>query len=144
MLNKLLFGGESGLSFTANAGLALLRIFAGIAMAFAHGFGKLPPSDGLINRTAELGFPMPVVFAWAAGLSEFIGGILLALGLFTRLSSFFIAFTMLVALVGVHGADPFNKQELAFLYLFVAISFMLKGGGDWSIDSFLRKSGDGR
>lgn len=139
LLNKVLFGGDNGLSYAANAGLTLLRIFTGVAMAMAHGYGKLPPSEGLINRTAEMGFPMPAMFAWAAGLSEFLGGILLALGLFTRLSSFFVAFTMLVALVGVHGADPFNKQELAFLYLFVAIAFMLKGGGDWSIDSFLRK-----
>lgn len=108
-------------------------------MAFAHGAGKIPPSEGLINRTAELGFPMPVFFAWAAGMSEFLGGIFLALGFLTRISSFFIAFTMLVALIGVHGADPFNKQELAFLYLFVATAFLLKGSGDWSIDSFLRK-----
>jgi len=139
LLKTILFGGESGLSYTANAGLALLRIFTGVALAFAHGAGKIPPAEGLINRTAELGFPMPVFFAWAAGMSEFLGGIFLALGFLTRLSSFFIAFTMLVALVGVHGADPFNKQELAFMYLFVSLAFLLKGAGDWSVDSFLRK-----
>jgi putative oxidoreductase len=93
----------------------------------------------LINRAGELGFPMPIVFAWAAGLSEFLGGIFLAIGLLTRISSFFIACTMLVALLGVHAADPFNKQELAFMYLFVAFAFLLKGAGDWSVDSFLRK-----
>lgn len=86
-----------------------------------------------------MGFPMPIVFAWAAGLSEFVGGLFLALGLFTRLSGFFIAFTMLVAIVGVHAADPFQKKELAFLYFFVATAFAIKGSGDWSIDSFLRK-----
>ncbi len=139
MLKIILFGGESGLSYTANAGLTLLRIFAGVAMAFSHGIGKVPPGEKLIEGTANLGFPMPTLFAWAAGLSEFVGGILLALGFLTRISSFFIAFTMLVALVGVHGADPFNKQELAFMYLFVSIAFLLKGGGDWSVDSFLRK-----
>jgi len=139
LLKTILFGGESGLSYAANAGLALLRIFAGISMAFAHGFGKVPPSEGLITRTAELGFPMPVFFAWAAGVSEFVGGILLALGFLTRISSFLIACTMLTALVGVHGADPFQKQELAFLYLAISIAFLLKGSGDWSVDSFLRK-----
>ena len=139
MVKTILFGGESGLSYAANAGLALLRIFAGIALAFAHGYSKVPPGEGLITRAGEMGFPMPVFFAWAAGLSEFLGGIFLALGFLTRISSLFIAFTMLVALVGVHGADPFNRQELAFMYLFVAIAFMLKGAGDWSVDSFLRK-----
>lgn len=139
MLKTILFGGESGLSYAANAGITLLRIFAGVSMAFAHGFGKVPPGEGLITGTANLGFPMPVVFAWAAGLSEFLGGIFLALGLFTRFSAFFIFFTMAVAIFGVHAADPYQKKELAFLYLFVAAAFMIKGSGDWSIDSFLRK-----
>lgn len=139
MLKKILFGGESGLSPLANAGLTLLRIFAGAALALSHGIGKMPPSDGFIEGTAKIGFPLPAVFAWAAALSEFLGGAFLAIGLFTRVSSFFIAVTMLVALLGVHRADPFQKQELAFLYLFIALAFMLKGSGDWSIDNFLRK-----
>ncbi len=138
MLKKILFGGESGLSFAANAGLTLLRIFTGVALMLAHGSSKVPPSEGLIKGAAGLGFPAPELFAWAAGLSEFVGGAFLALGLLTRLSSFFIAFTMLVALLGVHYADPFQKQELAFLYFFIAIAFLLKGAGDWSIDKYLR------
>ncbi|MBK9156097.1 MAG: DoxX family protein [Chloracidobacterium sp.] len=139
MVKTILFGGESGLSYAANAGLTLLRIFTGIALAFAHGIGKVPPAEGLVSRVEAMGFPAPSFFAWAAGLSEFAGGIFLALGLFTRISSLFIAVTMLVALVGVHAADPFNVQEKAFLFLFIAIAFLLKGSGDWSLDSFLRK-----
>ncbi len=138
-LNKVLFAGESGLSYQANAGLALLRIFAGVALAFGHGIGKIPPSEQFIAGTAAMGFPAPEVFAWAAAKSEFLGGICLALGLFTRFASFFICVTMLAALTLVHGADPFGKQELAFFYFFVAFAFLLKGSGDWSIDSFLRK-----
>jgi putative oxidoreductase len=139
VLKKVLFGGETGLSMPANAGLTLLRLFAGVALAAAHGFGKIPPGDGLINRAGEIGFPVPVFFAWAAAMSEFLGGIFLALGLFTRISSFFIACVMLTALIGVHSADPFATQEKALLYLFVAMAFLLKGAGDWSIDAALRK-----
>ena len=139
MLKSILFGGESGLSFAANAGLTLVRIFAGVSLALAHGLGKIPPKEGLINSTANMGFPMPTVFAWAAGLSEFVGGILLALGLFTRFAGFFVAFTMTTALLGVHWADPFGKKELALLYLFIALTFMIKGANDWSVDGFLRK-----
>lgn len=142
MLKTILFGGESGLSYIANAGLTLLRIFAGVALAFAHGFGKIPPSEQFVAGTANLGFPIPSLFAWAAGLSEFLGGIFLALGFLTRISSFFIAFTMLVAVLGVHAADPFQRKELALMYLFVAVAFMLKGAGDWSIDSFVRRETD--
>jgi len=138
MLKQILFGGETGLSPLANAGLTLLRIFAGVSLALAHGSGKLPPSEGFIGGTAKMGFPIPEFFSWAAALTESVGGIFLALGFLTRLSSFFIVLLMLTALLGVHIADPYPKQELAFLYLFIAIAFMLKGSGDWSIDSFLR------
>jgi putative oxidoreductase len=139
MLNKILFGGESGLSPIANIGIALLRIFAGVSLMLAHGAGKIPPSEKFIEGTANIGFPIPTLFAWAAGLSEFAGGALLALGLFTRVSSFFIAFTMLVAVVGVHFNDPFGKKELGLLYLFIALMFLLKGAGDWSVDALIRK-----
>lgn len=139
MLKRILFGGESGLSFIGNAGIALLRIFTGISLALAHGIGKIPVSDQFVEGTAKLGFPMPVVFAWAAALSEFVGGIFLALGLFTRISGFLVAFTMAVAAFGVHLNDPYGKKELALFYLFVGLCFMLKGAGDWSIDAYFRK-----
>jgi len=104
----------------------------------AHGLGKLPPSEQFIARTAEFGFPLPVVFAWAGALSESLGGALLALGLFTRFASFFIICTMLTALIGVHWADPYSKKELAMMYTFVAVAFLIKGSGDWSLDGLLR------
>lgn len=139
MLREILFGGESGLSWTANAGLALLRIFAGVSLMLAHGTGKVPPSEQLVQGVANLGFPAPAFFAWAAALSEFLGGAFLALGFLTRWASFFIACVMLVAILDVHAADPYQRKELAFMYLFVAGAFLMKGSGDWSIDSFLRK-----
>ena len=139
MLKQILFGGETGLSPLTNAGLTLLRIFAGVALALGHGMGKLPPSEKFIEGTANIGFPLPAFFAWVAALSEFLGGAFLALGLFTRPAAFFIICTMLTALLGVHLRDPFGKQELAFLYLFIALAFLLKGAGDWSLDAFLRR-----
>lgn len=139
MLKNILFGGESGLSPLANAGLTLLRIFTGVALMLGHGIGKFPPSPQFIQRTGEMGFPLAVVFSWAAAFSEFLGGAFLALGFLTRVSSFFIAVTMLVALLGVHLRDPFDRQEKALLYLFIALAFLLKGASDWSIDAFLRK-----
>lgn len=139
MLFKVLFGGESGLSVAANAGSFLLRVFTGLAMAFGHGINKFPPSQGFIENTGNMGFPMPALFAWSASFAELIGGILLAIGLFTRPAAFFILSTMGVAAFVAHAADPFGKKELALLYLFVSVLFMLKGSGDWSIDKLIRK-----
>ena len=129
MLKQILFGGESGLSFIGNAGLALLRIFAGVSLSLAHGWGKVPVKQQFIDNVANLGFPAPAFFAWAAALSELAGGAFLALGLFTRLSGLFIAITMAIAVFGVHINDPYGKQELAMFYLFTASMFSFKGRG---------------
>lgn len=122
----------------AELSVTALRVFAGLAMAFGHGIGKLPPSQGLIDGAGAMGFPMPVVFAWAAALSEFLGGIFLALGFCTRLSALMIAFTMAVAGFVRHAPDPFKAKELAFLYLVVMLVFVFRGAGRISVDRFIR------
>ncbi|WP_413560545.1 DoxX family protein [Bdellovibrio sp. HCB209] len=122
---------------TGQVGLLVLRLFAGLVMAFAHGMGKFPISDQLIAGVESVGFPMPVVFAYAAALTELVGGVLLALGLLTRPVGLFLAFTMFVAGVFIHGADPFNVKELAFFYMFVYIFFACYGGGRFSLDNKL-------
>lgn len=114
--------------------LTMLRVFIGATMAFSHGLGKLPPSEMLVGGVASLGFPMPEFFAWCAGLAEFAGGILLMLGLLTRPAAAFVVFTMVVAAFGVHAADPFAKKEMALLYLFASLFFVIHGAGRWSID----------
>lgn len=117
--------------------LTALRVFIGLTMAFSHGLGKIPPSEMLIGGVASLGFPAPELFAWMAGLAEFAGGLLLALGLLTRPAAAFVVFTMVVAAFGVHAADPFVKKEMALLYLFTSLFFVLHGAGRWSIDHIL-------
>lgn len=139
MLRRILFGSEINGTALANFGLTLLRIFAGFGL-ITHGLGKLPPSEQFIAGVAKIGFPLAPVFAWAATLAEFAGGIFLLLGLFTRPAAFFILFTMLVAVFGVHLNDPFKVKELALLYGFTALAFMLMGAGDWSLDALLRDS----
>jgi putative oxidoreductase len=138
MLKQILFGGESSASPLTNLGLTLLRIFTGIGL-MTHGIGKIPPSEQFVGGVANLGFPLPQVFAWAAGLSEFAGGALLILGLLTRPTAFFVAFTMAVAAFGVHLNDPFAKKEMALLYFFIALAFLFMGANYWSVDGILRR-----
>lgn len=116
---------------------SLLRIGTGLMMAFLHGAAKMPPSDKFIVGVSELGFPAPAFFAWCAALAEMGGGLLLAAGLLTRPASFFIAFTMFVAAFGRHLHDPFARKELSLLYLLLALYFLVRGGGRWSIDRLL-------
>ena len=131
-LRSLLFS-SGDTSRSTDIGLLLLRLGVGLPLAFAHGLGKIPPSDGFIEGTAEMGFPLPVVFAWAAALSEFVGGLLLAAGLATRLAAFFVACTMVVAFLGAHGGS-LAEGELAFAYLGGALALLAAGAGRYSLD----------
>lgn len=128
-----------------DAGMLLLRVFAGLSLALAHGVGKLPPPDRFIGDVAEMGFPLPLLFAWAAALSESVGGVLLAIGLLTRPAALFILITMLVAsFIRLAGA-PYGDLELSLLYGAVAAMFLLAGAGRFSIDSAMgRRFGMGR
>ena len=121
-----------------NAGLLLLRVFSGVAMAFAHGINKIPPSAGFIEVTGKLGFPFPAFFAWSAGITEFFGGILLALGLLTRPSALFLSITMFVAFFMRHAGDPFSQKEKAFLFLILFIFFLIAGSSRPSLDNTIR------
>ena len=135
---SLLFGSGST-SRATDLGLLVLRLGIGLTLALGHGLGKLPPSDGFIEGTAAMGFPLPTLFAWAAALSEFAGGLLLAVGLATRPAAVFVAITMSVAFFVRHGGDV-AEGELALVYLVAAVSLSFTGAGALSADRWLRAS----
>ena len=122
----------------AHLGLAVLRVTAGVSLAVAHGFDKVPPPPGLVAAVRGMGFPAPEAFAWCAALAEAVGGLLLAVGFLTRPAAFAVAFTMGVALFGMHWGDPWAKQELAALYGAAALCLLFAGPGRLSVDALLR------
>lgn len=124
----------------ADFGLMIVRVFAGLSLAFAHGMGKLPPSEQFVTGVRGMGFPAPEAFAWLAALSEFAGGLLLALGLLTRPAALAIAITMGVAAFITHASDPFQKKELALFFLAVALCFLFSGAGKYSVDAAISGS----
>lgn len=123
----------------SEVGLTLLRLFVGLTMAFAHGMGKMPPPQQLVDGVGAMGFPAPEFFAWCAALAEMAGGLLIAIGFLTRPAAVFLAITMAVAGLVVHAADPFQIKELAFFYLVVSIFFALRGAGRYSVDAIVSK-----
>lgn len=133
-----LFGGIASLPLSAEIGVTVLRLFAGLSMAFAHGINKVPPGEGFVDFTGSLGFPFPLLFAWKAGLAELLGGIFLAAGFLTRPVALALAFTMFVAAFMAHGSDPYGDKELPLLFMVAYLQYLLMGGGRWSMDALLR------
>jgi putative oxidoreductase len=125
--------------FTA-LGLLWLRVLMGAGIAY-HGYGKVFGGymDRVVEGVAKMGFPFPELFAWAAALSEFLGGIFIALGLATRFAALFVFITMSVAGFIVHAADPLDKKELAFAYWTVAGALIFTGPGSLSLDALFSK-----
>jgi len=113
----------------------VLRIVLG-AIFIAHGFQKI--SGGMHDFTAtvaHLGFPMPVAFAWAAALAEFLGGICVLAGLFTRWAALAIAIDMAVAIGKVHLHQRLvGGYEFPLVLFAVAVSIVLMGAGPASLD----------
>jgi len=133
ILNKLTAGSER----STDIGLLVMRLWFGLVMAFTHGLGKMTHLSGFSASVAKLGLPAPSVMAFAAAASELAGGLLLALGLFTRVAGPALASTMLVAAFVVHSDDPFIKKEFALAYAVVAIVLTITGAGRLSLDGLL-------
>lgn len=121
-------------------GLLWLRILMGLGIA-SHGYQKILGGHvaQFAEGVAQMGLPIPLVFAWAAALSEFLGGILVALGVGTRVAALSVFMTMSVAAFVHHAKDPFQVKELALAYWTMAGALVWFGGGGLSLGRFLRK-----
>jgi putative oxidoreductase len=76
---------------------------------------------------------------WYAGLIEIVGGVLLILGLLTRLVALIVAGEMAFAYFIGHSPRSIypiqNGGNLAILYCFVFLYLMFSGPGPWSVDA---------
>jgi putative oxidoreductase len=113
---------------------AFMRFFAGALFA-CHGAQKL---FGLLEGKVA-GTPKML----AAGIIEFGGGLLIALGLFTVVAAFIASGEMAAAYFTVHAGRAFwpilNGGELAVLYCFVFFFIIWHGPGPISLDRLVRR-----
>lgn len=136
-LRTWIFDGRPVGTPAADAGLAVLRVIAFLLLAFLHGIGKMPPQEGFVGRVGELGFPAPMLFAWLAGIAEFGGGILLAIGLLSRPAAMLIAGHFVLVVLIAHAGDALSDRELPILFLSTALLFLLAGPGRYSVDALI-------
>jgi putative oxidoreductase len=123
-----------------STGLLLVRLVVGAAFIL-HGWPKIQhPTDWM----GEAGSSVPgALQATGAGI-EFVGGILLAVGLVTRVAALLLAAQMVAALAMVHipHGDPFvamgrPSAELASVYLVVSLLVATTGPGAFSLDALI-------
>ncbi|WP_424003683.1 S41 family peptidase [Maribacter sp. IgM3_T14_3] len=136
--------------------LALPRILCGLLLAFDFGASKFgmpwtssesnlslfQVSDWFVEDIAQYGglFALsPLLFAWLGAASEALGGLFLAFGLKTRIASFFLTCTMLVAIFfqkwdqGIWGMLP------AMGFLWVSLYHIVLGSGRFGLDYLIGK-----
>lgn len=124
-------------------GALLMRLVLGCAMVY-HGFGKVIPTGGFHSHNAfsalqhhahvvtTLG--MPYWLGYVSALTEFFGGILILLGLLTRLAAFLISINMLVALIAVDMHHGYSHSEYPLALFAIAVMLVFYGAGVLGLD----------
>jgi putative oxidoreductase len=79
----------------------------------------------------------------AAAIAELVGGILVLLGLFTRVGAFLIFCVMLTAMLGVHWKSGFFMSNMGIEYIVallgMALALIIAGGGQASADRMISR-----
>lgn len=122
--------------------LSVLRFIAGFLMLW-HGSQKLFEFPSMPPQMKE---DITAFVQYGGGGIEFVGGILVMIGLLTRPAAFLLSGTMAVAYWMSHGLNgkgflPMqNGGELAVIYCFIHLYLTFAGGGPWSVDSLIKKN----
>ena len=126
--------------------LLVLRAGIGLTLAFYHGYDKISGGpakwEQIGGAMADVGITfLPVFWGFMAAFAEFFGGLLVAIGFFTRGAAALVAFTMFMAFYGgIHNGDGFAKSSHPFELMCVFIAILLAGAGKYSVDHYIRLS----
>lgn len=128
--------------YTAAAPLTTLwlRVVCGAAL-MVHGWPKIQNPTGAAEMVSGLGFAPGWFWSILLSVTEFTGGLLLVLGLLTRLAA---AGTSIILLVAAYFHwivldQGYRGAELAWIWSAGTLSFVAKGGGRYSVDRLLKK-----
>ena len=135
-------------SRSIEASRLLLRVGVGMVFLFAGLQKVLPGTTVTVAYFTRLGIPWPDLLGPFIGYLELVGGLLLVVGLLTRLLSALFISEMVVAILverlsiaaqADSVADGFAVLRLELLMILVATSLLLMGGGRWSVDRLFRQ-----
>jgi putative oxidoreductase len=123
-------------------GAFFLRLVLGASMIY-HGYDKVIPAGGFrahpfsalqhhSHYVVSLG--MPYWLGYVSALTEFVGGILILLGLLTRFAAFMIAVNMLFAVMLVNRHHGYMGSEYSLALFVIAIMLIFCGAGVLALD----------
>ena len=127
--------------------LPMLRIVLG-ALLIPHGCQKLFGwfgGMGFVRFSAlfdQIGYKPGAFWVAVVALTEFVGGIMLILGLFTRFAALCVAIFMINAIWFTSAKGFFwtaGGYEFSLLLLAVSVVFLVRGGGAMSLDAKMSK-----
>ena len=116
----------------------ILRIVAGGALVI-HGLGKISDPFGAAEMVEGLGFYPGAFWSLLLSCTEFFGGILITIGLFTRPAAFAAMFVLLVT-VWFHWitmGQGYQGAEKSIIWAAIFLFFALRGGNRHSVDARL-------
>ena len=126
----------------------LLRLWIGYAF-FKSGLGKLKHLDDVTQFFESIHIPLPGLNAHFIAALEFTGGLMLIAGAVTRVFSFLLSCTMVVAILSAEwdnlmealtpGGDKNLVEIVPFVYLMVLLAILAFGPGLLSVDPLLSK-----
>jgi putative oxidoreductase len=115
-------------------GALILRLALGLSMT-VHGYQKVVP-HGALNHYAHyiVTLGIPYWLGYVSAFTEFVGGMLLVIGLLTRFAAALVAINMLVALftVGIH--QGFGIYNYIIALAAIAIMLVSYGAGAMALD----------
>ena len=134
------------LNLLQSPALLFIRLYWGYQF-FQSGWGRLHNMSKAIDFFTQLGIPLPVFNAYFVSLLECVGGILLILGLASRLISIPLIVDMLVAYITADReaftsffSDPDKFMAAApFTFLFASLLIMVFGPGSISLDYLIKR-----
>jgi len=127
--------------------LLVMRLAVGAIMV-THGYHKV---FGGLHHHAQMvaGIGLPAWLGYVSSFTEFLGGLLLLVGLFTRAAAFAVCVDLVVAIWKVHlhngliGSPDRPGYELALAAAALAFALIFFGAGPIAIDHVLRGGGSG-
>ncbi len=119
----------------------ILRLAAG-GFLVIHGAGKIVDPFGAVQMVEGLGFYPGVVWSPLLAITEFFGGILLAIGLLTRPAAVATTIVLLVTVYfhWIQLDQGFAGAEKSLLWAAITLFFAIRGGNSQSVDARLAKN----